>query len=122
MLHFNAHEIEELQKAESQKANVYKFKPIAVGVYPVISLFNHECHQGVGRYFVGKKMVMKALKPIAQGGMIPENYGPVFTKRTKYARQRTLRSRYWFRCDCLACTEIWPNLEQMPQDMKPIFR
>lgn len=65
---------------------------------------------------------MRTIKPVPMGTMVPENYGPVFTKRTKYARQRVLRSRYWFKCDCMSCVEIWPDLDQLPQKNLPMFR
>ncbi|XP_077301944.1 protein-lysine N-methyltransferase SMYD4-like isoform X2 [Arctopsyche grandis] len=117
MLQFNAHEIEEIQSTEQNKPNTkIKTRPIGIGIYPTVSLFNHDCYQGVARYFDGKKIILQMMKPVPKGAMIPENYGPTFTKRTKYARQRVLRSRYWFKCQCNSCVEIWPSFDQMVQN------
>ena len=68
------------------------------------------------RYFRGKDIVVTAVRPLAAGDVVAENYGPIFTKRSLQQRQRTLNSRYWFRCCCAACAEDWPLMEHLHED------
>lgn len=63
------------------------------------------------RYFIGKKIVINAVRPINPGDLVAENYGPVFTRKSLAERQRSLSSRYWFDCRCTACVQDWPSLD-----------
>lgn len=45
--------------------------------------------------------------------MICENYGPIFTRSPKQERQSTLFKQYWFSCECKACVENWPLVEEL---------
>ncbi|KAL6433387.1 hypothetical protein ACFW04_006499 [Cataglyphis niger] len=67
-------------------------------------------------YFVGRHIVIRAVRGLQPGDVIAENYGPIFTKRTLAERQRTLTGRYWFRCTCKACQEDWPHFENLTND------
>ncbi len=58
-------------------------------------------------------MVVRAIKTIAEGDMINENYGPIFTQKRRETRQKILRERYWFDCRCLPCVEEWPLIDAM---------
>lgn len=49
MLQFNAHEIEELLPPEMRKNDKISTRTIGVGIYPKVSLLNHDCYQGVAR-------------------------------------------------------------------------
>lgn len=70
------------------------------------------------RYFIGDRIVLRCVRPIAAGEMISENYGPIFTKRTLAERQRNLGSRYWFKCSCQACQEDWPTFKNMDNNAR----
>ncbi|XP_067005108.2 SET and MYND domain-containing protein 4 [Anabrus simplex] len=111
LLQFNAHEIFETKMEAPGKFRGARTLYIGVGIYPTVALFNHDCYPAVSRYFVGKSIVIRALRPLEQGQVVAENYGPIFVKRPRAARQRTLLSRYWFHCDCQACREEWPMFE-----------
>nr|XP_018910791.1 PREDICTED: SET and MYND domain-containing protein 4 [Bemisia tabaci] len=115
LLQFNAHEIYEmLVKAETEAAYCkIHHNNIAVGIYPTASYFNHDCYPAVSRYFVGNKIVLKALRPLATNEAVTENYGPIFTKRARTERQRALLSRYRFQCECRACLENWPLFDNL---------
>lgn len=63
------------------------------------------------RYFVGKNIVINAVRPLAPGEVIAENYGPVFTKKPLAERQKNLLARYWFECGCTACKQDWPSIK-----------
>ncbi|CAH0703095.1 unnamed protein product [Spodoptera exigua] len=121
LLQFNAHEIYETVRGAhtfSGSKPVY----IAVGIYPIGALFNHECYPSAIRYFEGRNIVLRATRPLSPGEVVAENYGPHFMTRALKERQRSLASRYWFRCDCLACKEDWPTLKQMSGDTPPYIR
>ncbi|KYM93842.1 SET and MYND domain-containing protein 4 [Cyphomyrmex costatus] len=70
----------------------------------------------VAAYFIGRHIVIRAIRGLRPGDVIAENYGPIFTKRTLAERQRTLAGRYWFRCTCKACQEDWPRFENLTND------
>ncbi|XP_076627679.1 protein-lysine N-methyltransferase SMYD4 [Colletes latitarsis] len=114
LLQFNAHEISELTTPRGKKA-LANAKSIFIGggLYSTVSLFNHSCNPGIIRYFVGTTMVVRAVRSIAKGEEISENYGPIFTMTPENERKRTLRLRYWFDCKCEACTAHWPLLKDI---------
>ncbi|RVE43980.1 hypothetical protein evm_011364, partial [Chilo suppressalis] len=120
ILQFNAHEIYETLRGE-HLYNGSKPVYIAVGVYPVGALFNHECYPAVARYFDGSKIVLRATRPLSPGDVISENYGPHFLMRSLKDRQRSLACRYWFKCECIACKEDWPTLKQMNTSEPPLY-
>lgn len=111
MLQFNAHEIYETRHTADNRLEHSKISYIGVAIYPTVSLFNHDCYPAVARYFVGKKIVIRALRPISVRSVVAENYGPIFTRRILQDRQRSLSSRYWFNCQCEACVKNWPGLD-----------
>ncbi|XP_034188347.2 protein-lysine N-methyltransferase SMYD4 [Osmia lignaria lignaria] len=114
LLQFNAHEISELTIPRGEKT-LAKAKSIFIGggIFPTIALFNHSCNPGIIRYFVGTTMIVRAVRSIAKGEDISENYGPIFTVTPEAERKRTLRWQYWFDCNCEACTGHWPVLEEI---------
>lgn len=61
---------------------------------------------------MGKDIVLTSVRPLKVNEIVPENYGPVFTRRTLTERKRSLSSRYWFDCKCLACQQDWPCLNK----------
>ncbi|XP_050684054.1 SET and MYND domain-containing protein 4 [Leptidea sinapis] len=121
LLQFNAHEIYETVRGKhlfTGSKPVY----IAVGIYPTGALFNHECYPAVARYFDGRNIILRAIRPLSPGETVSENYGPHFLIRNLRERQRALACRYWFKCECIACREEWPLLKQMRDDLPPYLR
>nr|CAH7752679.1 unnamed protein product [Callosobruchus chinensis] len=110
MLQFNAHEIFETRCSKKQQFKTSKVSYIGVGVYITVSLFNHDCYPAVTRYFVGKNIIIKTSRPLSPNDMVAENYGPIFSRKPLQLRQRSLSSRYWFKCECNACTYNWPQI------------
>lgn len=78
-----------------------------------MAFFNHGCRPDVARYFIGTKLVVCSSRSIQKGEPVHENYGPIFTHKSKADRQCSLKGRYWFTCQCLACQEDWPQYEGM---------
>lgn len=113
-LQFNAHEIFETKLGQNHRISGSKLVYIGVGIYKTGSLFNHECDfPSVIRSFMGKKMIFNASHPHKKGDLVTENYGPIFTKKSFQERQRALKGRYWFTCQCKACVENWPLLDTL---------
>lgn len=112
-LQFNAHEIYETVCTGDHKFSKTKINYVGVGIYEAGAMFNHECYPSVTRYFNGTHLIYNTIRPHAKGDIIAENYGPIFTKQTIVERQRNLSSRYWFKCECRACTENWPVLDKL---------
>ncbi|XP_053681108.1 SET and MYND domain-containing protein 4 [Anopheles nili] len=119
-LQFNAHEVYETRVRGEHRFDTAKVQYIGVGIYRGASMFNHECYPGVTRTFLGTSIIFHTSRPILAGSVVPENYGPHFLRQPKPARQRNLRSRYWFKCDCRACAEDWPQMDKLP--VKPRLR
>jgi SET and MYND domain-containing protein 4 len=112
-LQFNAHEIYETKLGVPHRISDSKVIYIGVGIYRTGALFNHECYPSVTRYFCGTSMVLNTIRPVEQNAIVAENYGPMFTRQSLEERQRNLKARYWFKCECKACTENWPMLKTM---------
>ncbi|XP_063223729.1 SET and MYND domain-containing protein 4-like isoform X2 [Bacillus rossius redtenbacheri] len=117
LLQFNAHEVYETHVETPQNFRTGRVVYIGVGIYPTAALFNHDCYPAVTRYFRGRSIVVRAVRPLEPGDVVAENYGPVFTKRPLVARQRALSSRYWFHCACTACKEDWPLIEKLERNV-----
>nr|XP_034186762.1 SET and MYND domain-containing protein 4-like isoform X1 [Osmia lignaria] len=117
MLQFNAHEVFETRLGTEHWFRGSKPVYLGVAVYPTVARFNHDCYPAVTRYFVGRSIVIRAIRRLEPGDVVAENYGPIFTKRTLKERQNTLAGRYWFRCECTACREDWPLFDGLSNDL-----
>ncbi|XP_023288361.1 SET and MYND domain-containing protein 4 isoform X2 [Orussus abietinus] len=113
LLQFNSHEISELVRPKDKSLEGAKSIFIGGGVYPTTALLNHSCNPGVVRYFTGTTMVVRAVKTIYPGNEVCENYGPIFTTTPESERKRKLRLQYWFDCNCEACANHWPILDEL---------
>lgn len=81
-----------------------KEDPIAVGIYPSISMLNHSCEPDLQPIFFGSQLVLRSLRPIKSGEEICFCYGPTYLNTTFAKRQQRLKSQYFFNCNCRACT------------------
>ncbi|XP_056647511.1 SET and MYND domain-containing protein 4-like [Diorhabda sublineata] len=122
MLQFNAHEIFEQLTTQDYNLKMSKLSYIGVALYPTVALFNHDCYPAVTRYFVGKYIVIKSLRPLAPNEIVAENYGPICSRKELKDRQRILSSRYWFQCECNACTYNWPQIGRGMDDLSQQIR
>ncbi|XP_071875031.1 uncharacterized protein isoform X3 [Bombus fervidus] len=117
LLQFNAHEVFETRLGNEHRFRGSRPLYIGVAIYPTVARFNHDCYPAVTRYFVGRSIVIRAIRSLRAGDVVAENYGPIFTKRSLEDRRKTLAARYWFRCECTACREDWPRFETLTNDM-----
>lgn len=117
LLQFNAHEVFETRLGTEHRFRGSKPVYLGVAVYPTVARFNHDCYPAVTRYFVGRSIVVRAIRRLRPGDVVAENYGPIFTKVSLKKRRDTLAGRYWFRCECTACREDWPLFDGLTNDL-----
>ncbi|CAK9802764.1 SET and MYND domain-containing protein 4 [Anthophora plagiata] len=78
------------------------------GLYVTHSLYNHSCAPNTFRHFEGLTMITRALEPIYPGDQIFTNYGAAYAHTTRSERREKIMQDYFFKCDCIACTNDWP--------------
>ena len=77
---------------------------VAQAVYPAASFFNHSCSPNITRATEGRRLVLRASRPIEKGGALCIMYGEL-AHRTHSERQRHLREHYCFDCKCQRCVK-----------------
>ncbi|KAH8316781.1 hypothetical protein KR074_007712 [Drosophila pseudoananassae] len=118
VLQYNAHQIYQTQVTEEHRFDGSKTVFVGAGLYGTGSYFNHECWPSVASHFVGKKLVLTATKPHRPNEVVAVNYGPIFINMNLKERQRSLRGRYSFSCNCMACQENWPLLQKLDKQVR----
>lgn len=118
VLQYNAHEIYHTLVTDEHCFEGSKVIYLGAGLYGTGSYFNHECWPSVAGYYVGKKLVLTATKPHRPNEIVAVNYGPLFTKMNLKERQRNLRGRYSFSCNCMTCQENWPLLQKIDKQVR----
>ncbi|XP_040574383.1 SET and MYND domain-containing protein 4 [Lepeophtheirus salmonis] len=113
VIQFNAHEVYEFVRKDNQNLKPSKQIAIGLAIYQRASYMNHSCKGSAVRYFKGNQIFMRALHPIKQGEPIFDNYGPTFYFKETKDRQKELKDRYWFNCNCQACQENWSLLNDL---------
>ncbi|ALC44325.1 Smyd4 [Drosophila busckii] len=118
VLQFNAHEIYHTMVTDEHRFEGNKVVYVGAGLFGTGSYFNHECCPTVAGYYVGKKLILTATRPHRPNEVVAVNYGPIFTKMNLKERQRSLRGRYAFSCNCMACQENWPLLQKIDKQVR----
>ncbi|VVC29601.1 Tetratricopeptide repeat,Tetratricopeptide repeat-containing domain,Tetratricopeptide-like helical [Cinara cedri] len=113
LIQFNAFEVSELRLRRAADNENQETVFIGGSVYPTLALLNHSCDPCVVRYHRGTSVIVQNIRDLCVGEAITENYGPMFMFQPKKDRQETLKTRYWFECNCIACCQDWPTWEQM---------
>ncbi|KAJ9579142.1 hypothetical protein L9F63_024750 [Diploptera punctata] len=115
----NAHEVSELVKTNAKHleegASLWESIEIGAAAYAMLSLVNHSCDPNVVRHsYEGDTAVLRAIRPIATGEQVLDNYGFHHALHGKAERISHLESQYYFTCQCIACTEDWPCYNMLP--------
>ncbi|KAH8397423.1 hypothetical protein KR222_003675 [Zaprionus bogoriensis] len=118
VLQYNAHEIYHTLVTPEHCFEGSKIIYLGAGLYGTGSYFNHECWPSVAGHYVGKRLVLTATKPHRPNELVAVNYGPLFTKMNLKERQRSLRGRYAFSCNCMTCQENWPLLQKLDKQVR----
>lgn len=120
MLPCNAHECSELAYLPS---NLPESVTVEIGsaIYPVLSLINHSCDPNVVRHSYGNICVVRAIRNISKGSEVLDNYGALCALTPTEARRNKLAPQYFFTCHCLACTDDYPQYNDIPSEM-PVFK
>ncbi|KDR23054.1 SET and MYND domain-containing protein 4-like isoform X2 [Zootermopsis nevadensis] len=121
----NAHEVSGLVRSETRtlKDGVPVWKSVEVGAaaHAVLSLLNHSCDPNVVRHsYQGDTAVLRAIRPIAKGEQVLDNYGYHYALHDRTERKSHLETQYHFTCMCVACTEDWPSYNLLP-NINPIY-
>ena len=89
--------------------------PYGVGIYPTAALINHSCDPNVikmthptnGTLMIMTKRSMKAGEPVLR------QYSRSFGFQPLFRRQKILKGCYHFTCQCVACKNRWPTLDEL---------
>ncbi|ODN03685.1 SET and MYND domain-containing protein 4 [Orchesella cincta] len=119
VMQFNAYSICEFLMESRSHYRKTTTSSVGIAIYPTASYFNHSCAPDVTRYFVGTTMFIQTIKSVDANKPIHDNYGPMFTKTGRDQRLKSLKSRWWFPCFCIACKEDWPLLATLPTEFDP---
>ena len=95
-------------------SGVGEYGTIGGGIFPFMSLLNHSCYSNVKRITVDNKFVLMVTRPIKAGEHILTNYGCSSYLFTRKERRQPF-ARYKLNCDCIACIEDYPTLENLPK-------
>lgn len=120
MLPCNAHECSELAV---KQATLPESVTVEIGsaIYPLLSLINHSCDPNIVRHSYGNVCVVRAIRGIAKGTQLFDNYGALCALTSTIARRDKLAPQYFFTCNCLACIDDYPKYLDLPTDV-PVFK
>ncbi|XP_068595721.1 histone-lysine N-methyltransferase SMYD3 [Brachionichthys hirsutus] len=71
------------------------------GLYPSLSLLNHDCRPNCVRVFEGTKLLLRAVRDIGPAEELTIGY--IGTLLLTEKRQEELKDRYYFTCRCQRC-------------------
>uniref|UniRef100_A0A6F9DU65 [histone H3]-lysine(4) N-trimethyltransferase n=1 Tax=Phallusia mammillata TaxID=59560 RepID=A0A6F9DU65_9ASCI len=74
---------------------------IGVGIYPMMSLLNHDCNPNCVATNNGVNLELRALRPIEKDEELCISY--VDSMETREDRREKLSSQYYFDCECNLC-------------------
>ncbi|XP_055010288.1 histone-lysine N-methyltransferase SMYD3 [Boleophthalmus pectinirostris] len=78
-----------------------ELQEIGVGLYPSLSLLNHDCGPNCVMVFEGTKLHLRAVKDIKYGDELTVNY--IDPLELADLRQKQLEEQYHFTCTCHRC-------------------
>ncbi|XP_034043830.1 histone-lysine N-methyltransferase SMYD3 isoform X2 [Thalassophryne amazonica] len=78
-----------------------ELQEIGVGLYPSLSLLNHDCRPNCVMVFEGTKLQLRAVQDIAAEEELTISY--IETSALTEDRQRQLEDQYHFTCHCQQC-------------------
>ncbi|XP_058454681.1 SET and MYND domain-containing protein 4-like isoform X2 [Malaya genurostris] len=89
----------------------------AGGAFPILSMVNHSCAPNVLRMTLSNGQTALVVdRPIKKGGQLFDDYGFHHCNKTLIERRTGLKNRYFFTCQCEACTNNYPLYYQLKSD------
>ena len=80
---------------------------VGSALYPTLPLLNHSCKPNTIRFNQGCHVVVMATEDIAKGSEVSDSYGLVhYITNDREERQTTLKTRFNFQCQCIACAQV----------------
>ncbi|KAK7082329.1 SET and MYND domain-containing protein 3, partial [Halocaridina rubra] len=87
---------------------------VGTGLFQTASLVNHSCNPNAHYYTVGRRLILRALRPISPGEEVTMSYTRGFADLNLQERKFKLES-FFVNCTCEACAYDWPKLHELPQ-------
>ena len=86
----------------------------AKGIYPLFSLMSHSCDPNVSilHHSSDGTMMVMASRALKRGELLLPSYHGDFTMLRRAERQAELTRLYNFKCDCIACEQDWPTMNE----------
>eukprot|EP00066_Takifugu_rubripes_P005502 XP_003969594.1 PREDICTED: histone-lysine N-methyltransferase SMYD3 [Takifugu rubripes] len=78
-----------------------ELQEIGVGLYPSLSLLNHDCRPNCVMVFEGTKLLLRAVRGLSPGEELTISY--IETLSLNEDRQQRLEDQYCFTCHCQCC-------------------
>ncbi|TRY63413.1 hypothetical protein TCAL_02645 [Tigriopus californicus] len=114
----NSHDVSEFETPVADKfTNACTKVSIGAAIYPALALLNHSCNPDFMRCNKGNEVICVSNRFIKKGQEICENYGLMYTMKTRDERRKILDKHYKFSCDCQTCSEDWPLLSSLKSDV-----
>jgi hypothetical protein len=85
------------------RATLADDSPVGLCFEPILALANHSCSPNAVVVFDGRSVALRALDSIKKGEQVFISYITAVEDRT--SRQRDLKQRYFFDCQCEKCRE-----------------
>ena len=85
------------------RATLADDSPVGLCFEPILALANHSCNPNAVVVFDGRSVGLLALEPIGNGEQVFISY--ITTTEDRTSRQRDLKQRYFFDCQCERCRE-----------------
>ncbi|CAD45581.1 SET domain-containing protein 3 [Caenorhabditis elegans] len=97
----NAHTIYSIEQIESQEDNL----PMATGLFPISSIFNHSCTPNISGFFVRNTFIFVSQGVRAREELL-DSYGVTYHQHTFEQRTNFLASVSGFICHCESCFKM----------------
>jgi hypothetical protein len=92
---------------KSQSAGIVEHVDEKLGsaIYLQASMLNHSCQPNAFVSFNGLQITVLCSAGIVKDEEVTISYGPLVSRHSRLDRQRELKEKYLFQCQCIACCE-----------------
>lgn len=90
---------------------------VGSAIYDDIILMNHSCAANTTRFYQDGKAILVSKRDIVKGEEVTLTYGIHHHNMAKEKRSDTLKTGYKFDCECLACANDYPTLNNLSKSL-----